>query len=235
MTDAPTDLLEYPVYGFQQVDRLLGLSGGTAKRWIDGYERGARFYPPVVRIERTGLEIVTWGEFVETRFLAEYRDKGVPMHRMRPAIDRLRDTFHPKYPLAHARPFVAGKELVLEMQESVGLERKLQLVVVRNDQIVLTEPAENFYRSVEYGGQDTDLVAERVKPHSDIADVVIEPLRQFGEPVIRGRNVRTDVIAEQFRAGESLEGLAEIYDISTAKIEAAVRYELYRNLAEPAA
>jgi uncharacterized protein (DUF433 family) len=235
MADTPMDLLEHPVYGFHQVDRVLGLSPGTAKRWIDGYERGKRFYPPVVRVDHTRVEIVTWGEFVETRFLAEYRDKGVPMHRMRPAIDRLRQTFHPKYPLAYARPFVAGRELVLEMQESVGLERRLQLVVVRNDQIVLTEPAENFYRSVEYGGPENDQVAERVKPHPDISDVVVEPLRQFGEPVIRGRGVRTEVIAEQFRAGESLEAIAEIYELPIRMVEAAVRYELYRNLTESAA
>ena len=33
--------LDRDVYGMGQVDRLLGLSRGTACRWIDGYERGA--------------------------------------------------------------------------------------------------------------------------------------------------------------------------------------------------
>lgn len=32
-------LLYRDVYGMGQVDRLLGLSRGTAFRWIDGYER----------------------------------------------------------------------------------------------------------------------------------------------------------------------------------------------------
>jgi hypothetical protein len=30
-------LLDRPTYAFAQVDRLLGLHGGTARRWIDGY------------------------------------------------------------------------------------------------------------------------------------------------------------------------------------------------------
>ena len=34
------NLLERDVYGLSQVDRLLGLKGGTAKRWIEGYTRG---------------------------------------------------------------------------------------------------------------------------------------------------------------------------------------------------
>lgn len=67
------DLLARPLYGMTQVDRLLALRRGTARRWIDGYERLVRSYPPVVREESTGDEMVTWGEFVETRFLAEYR------------------------------------------------------------------------------------------------------------------------------------------------------------------
>jgi hypothetical protein len=64
------DLLERPVYGMGQVDYLLGLTPGTARRWIDGSKRGGRGYAPLVRVEPTGEEIVTWGEFVETRLLS---------------------------------------------------------------------------------------------------------------------------------------------------------------------
>src|SRR5829696_8702144 len=95
-----SNLLEREVYGLEQVDRLLGLRSGTARRWIDGYERRSRFYPPVVRIEPTGSEIVTWGEFVETRLLSEYRSAGALRRHMRPAIEQLRRLFHPVYPLA---------------------------------------------------------------------------------------------------------------------------------------
>ena len=87
------DLLARPVYGMAQVDRVLALRSGTARRWIDGYARGGRTYPPVVRLTTTGDDIVTWGEFAETRFLAEFRDAGVPLTRMRPAVERLRERF----------------------------------------------------------------------------------------------------------------------------------------------
>ena len=53
------DLLNRPTYGLAQVDRLLGLPGGTARRWIDGYERAGKRYPPVVRESSTGDEIAT--------------------------------------------------------------------------------------------------------------------------------------------------------------------------------
>jgi uncharacterized protein (DUF433 family)/transposase-like protein len=218
------DLLERPIYGVAQVDRLLGLSPGTARRWIDGYRRGGKGYPPVVRVEPTGDELVTWGEFVETRLLSEYRDAGVSLVRMRPAIDRLREQFHPRYPLAHSRPFldVAGRELVLRAQEDVGLDRELLLVVVRNDQVVLSQPAEQFIRSAEFDRRTQ--VVERLRPVAEIGEVVIDPLRQFGEPVVR--SVRTEVIAEQVRVGETIDGIAELYDLDRHLVEAALRYEL---------
>lgn len=221
-------LLERPLYGMAQVDRLLGLNPGTARRWIDGYKRGEKRYPPVVRLESTGDEIVTWGEFVETRLLSEYREAGVPLVRMRPAIDRLRERFDPHYPLAQARPYAAGRELVLEAQEAVGLELKLQLVVIRNDQIVLTEPALRFYRAATFASQNGagDGIVEQLHPVTEIDDVVIHPLRQFGEPVVR--SVRTEIIAEQVRAGEPIDAIAEFYELPRPTVEAALRYELIR-------
>ena len=72
MGDA-VSLLDRDTYGMGQVDRLLGLSRGTAFRWIDGCERRGRRYEPLVRVTATGSETVTWGEFVEVRLVSEYR------------------------------------------------------------------------------------------------------------------------------------------------------------------
>jgi len=219
-----SDLLDRPLYSIPQVDRLLGLTGGTARRWIEGYERAGRRYPPLIRTELTSEELVTWGEFVETRLLSEYREAGVPVLHMRPAIEKLREGFNTRYPLAHAHPFldVEGRELVMRAQTAVGLEAPLQLVVIRNEQLVLANRAKQFVDSVEY----KDDVAERVHPAPDLQDVVIDPLRQFGEPVVR--SVPTEVIAEQVRAGDPPEMIMELYELNRRQIDAALRYELLR-------
>jgi hypothetical protein len=81
--------LERRVYAMADVDLYLGLPTGTSRRWIDGYERGRHYYPPVIRSERSGQESVTWGEFVETSLLARYRSRGVSLQRLRPAVQRL--------------------------------------------------------------------------------------------------------------------------------------------------
>jgi uncharacterized protein (DUF433 family) len=226
------DLLDRPVYGMSTVDRVLGLTTGTARRWIDGYRRGGRVYSPVVREVSTGEEVVTWGEFVEARLLAEFRDAGVAMLRMRPAVERLREELNTRYPLASARTWLSsdGRELVRRIQDDVDLDRRLSLVVVRSGQEVLdwSEPARDFNASTEWEPSDGNQVIRRLRPVSDVQEVVLDPLVAFGEPTLRGRGVRTEVIAELVRAGDSTDSIAETYELGREQVEAAVRYELMR-------
>ncbi|HTW11303.1 MAG TPA: DUF433 domain-containing protein [Solirubrobacteraceae bacterium] len=222
------DLLLRPVYSLPQVDRVLGLHAGTARRWIDGYDRSGKHYEPVVREETTGDEAVTWGEFVETRLLSEYRDAGVPMVHMRPAVIALREELQTQYPLASARTWldVQGQELVRKVQEKVGLEQRLALVVVRTGQQVMwSNEADAFSRSIEWTEHTVNGQVERLRADVDFPDVVLDPLRGFGEPVIRGRNVATEILGELYNAGETVQGLAETYELDPALVDEAVRYE----------
>jgi uncharacterized protein (DUF433 family) len=214
-------LLDRAIYSYADVDRLVGLRAGTARRWLEGYQRLGRFYDPVLRAKSSGSDAVTWGEMVEARLLAEFRDHKVPVQRMRPAILKLREEFGP-YPLAHARPFldVEGRELVKVVQEQVGLERVLQLVVVRDGQYLLTDAAERFRSAVDYDGT----VAGRIRPNRRTPEVIMDPRRAFGQPAVR--NVRTDSLAEDYRAGTSRDELAELYDLSLHQVDEAIRFEL---------
>nr|WP_170285623.1 DUF433 domain-containing protein [Microbacterium rhizomatis] len=159
---------------------------------------------------------------VEARLLAEFRSHQVPIQRLRPAVVRLREEFG-RYPLAHARPFldVEGRELVRAVQEEVGVDGSLRLVVVRNGQTLLAEATQRFNDTVRY--DDSGVVA-RLTPIARTPEVVMDPLRTFGQPAVR--NVRTDTIAEAFRAGTSREELADLYELSLDQVDAAIRFEL---------
>ena len=226
------DLQDRPVYGFGQVDRILGVKSGTSERWIDGYRRAGKTHPPVIRPEQTGDEIVTWGEFVEARFLAEYRDAGVPLIKMRPAVEKLREELNTRYPLASAQTWLAveGRELVRKVQEDVGLDRRLLLVVVRTDQQMLdwSPPAQEFADSLHWQtagkGRNKRQVVGSLSPDPAIRDVVVDPLQRFGEPSTHG--VPTEVIRELYAAGDPIEMIAELYSLPRPVVEAAVRYEL---------
>jgi uncharacterized protein (DUF433 family) len=223
------DLLERPTYAMRDIDLLLRLPYGTARRWIDGYRVQGRTYAPVVRIEATGEEVVTWGEFVEARLLAEYRRGGALMINMRRSVERLRQELGAKYPLAHAHTWIQpeGRELVRRIQLDAQIPSSYLLVVARNDQLVLSHQAETFVESVDFStGLTEDPVVERVFPRPDLKDVVFDPQRKSGLPVIFGRGIPTAIIAEQVRAGDSVASIAEAYELTRTQVESAIRYEL---------
>ena len=93
------------------------------------YRRGGVQYPPVIREHTTGNDIVTWGEFVELGYLREYRRQGVPLQRLRPVIDELRERLDTPYPLATAQPYALGRELVLDVQERNELPSSIAIVI----------------------------------------------------------------------------------------------------------
>ncbi len=217
--------LERPVYGFPQVDDVLGLRGGTAKRWIDGYERRGREYPPVVREQRLDNALVTWGEFVETRLLAAYRDAGVPMLRMRPVVEGLRQRFGVRYPLATIRPYLdEDLRLVYEVQEEAQLEHSMRLVVeAASGQYVLAPDVRRFRKVAVFEDIEGANVIARFRPLGADRQVVIDPVRRFGSAVVR--STPTDVIAELVRAGEPVEWVAEQYDLTLEQVLDALEYE----------
>lgn len=215
---AAVALLERDVYGMGQVDRLLGLSRGTASRWIDGYDRRGRHYEPLVRVTATGSETVTWGEFVEARLISEYRRLGVSVFRMRPAIMALRDEFGTDYPLAAAQPFLSGegRELVMRVQQETNLQPSLRFVVRSGQTILPSLEVHRFQQAADYD----DAIVRRFR----IADnVVIDPEYSSGEPTIAGRRLRVATVAESIAVGEHRDTVAEMWEITLQAVEDAVR------------
>ena len=66
--------------------------------------------------------------------------------------------------------------------------------------------------------------------HSDTRDspriIVIQPGLAFGRPVIAGTGIPTEIIAERYKAGDSVKELAADYDRQETEIEEAIRCEL---------
>lgn len=213
-------ILERELYSTSEAARLLHLPPVTLRRWLEGSARKGVFYEPVLRSERTERDVVTWGEFIEAGLLREYRNRGVPLQKMRPVIGRLRDELGVPYPLAHARPYVNGRELVQAIQTEERLDERLWVVVTDpRGQLVLADPAERFIEKVDFG----DEVAEKLYPSGRQSPVSIDPARSFGIPTVRG--IRTENVVELFRAGESLGAIADAFDLDVADVEAALRYE----------
>lgn len=222
MTKNVVSILERPVYGVAEAAGLLGLRPDRTRAWLDGYERQGVHYAPVIRVEPTDDEVVTWGEFVELGYLREYRRNRVPLQRLRPVIDELRREFNTPYPLATAKPFIYGRELVFELQQRNDLPQSIAIVISTGQTIALATGAQQFFKKVEFDPPgDGDV--RRLRPAGAASPVVIDPLVRFGRPTVHG--VATERLWELHDAGEAVHEIAAGYDMTEELVRAAVAYE----------
>jgi uncharacterized protein (DUF433 family) len=93
--------------------------------------------------------------------------------------------------------------------------------VVRNNQDAFNEVVEGYLRRLDFGD---DGYAQLIHlPAYDAADVVVDPMRGFGQPIFARGKARVGDALALFRAGEPLEVVAEEYGIPPEQLEDAVR------------
>ena len=218
-------ILERTLYDEQLAAVLLGVSPSTLHWWLEGRKQGSKVYAPVLRAEPTGSREVTWGEFVEARFLREYRRTlEVPLPSIRAFVGYLRENLNTRYPLATARPWVgAGRRLLIEAQASTELPADLWAAYEpHSGQALLTAPAQSYLERVEFETEGGEAVI-RVYPDGKDSPVIIDPEVRFGSPSVSG--IPTESLSELVRAGDSIEMVSDDFDLPLGTVIAALRYE----------
>jgi uncharacterized protein (DUF433 family) len=216
-------ILDREMYTEAEAARLLTVPQSTLNYWLEGgVRRGGKVYRPVIRLEPRGSrQAVTWAEFIEAGLLREYRrTHNVPMVELRAFIDIVRLQYQVPYPLAHHRPFVSGRELLIQAQDEVGLDADFCLVSLVRGQTLLTPAADSFVKRVTWH----DDVATQWRPHDDPKSPVrIDPDVRYGRPAIRG--ISTEALWEHEQAGETTDDIADEFNLSAEAVRWAIAYE----------
>ncbi len=218
-------VLDRPVMAAREAARQLRIPPSTLTHWLEGGVRAGRRYDPVLRERPTGSSDITWGEFVEARYLRAYRrDKNVSMQSLRPFISSLREEFGVPYPLAHFKPFVGPRRrFLLELQDQLQLPGHLRVVYeYPSGQVILDPRADDFLDRVDFA-DDEDMPAVRIHPAGRQSPVVMQPSRSSAAATVRG--VRTENLAELADAGLAVEEISEDFGLSVAEVKAALAYE----------
>lgn len=234
--DLSTDDLRIavPLYTVAQAARALGVPAATFGTWARGYER----HPPG-RPSYSGDPIVTafpsrgslypsvpFIGLVEGMVLAAIRRSGVPLQRIRPALDALSKEIGVTHALASKRLYTDGAEVLFDFAEHDKDERVSNalkdLVVIRSGQRVFTDIVSEYLTRISYDPKDTFARMIRL-PEYQRAEVLVDPDRSFGQPIFASGGVRVADVMDRFWAGEDLDEVAEDFGVPRSDIEDVVR------------
>jgi len=219
---------ELAAYSLTEASRYLLIPRVTLRSWVAGRnyptDSGPKFFRPIIELPdeaRAGLSFIN---LVEAHVLdAIRRHHQIPLTKIRQAIDYLRKHSSSKHPLAEQRFETDGLDLFID--------RYGQLInVTQSGQIALRELLKAHLQRVEH---DATGAAIRLYPFTRKRDleeprvVVIDPHISYGRAVLVGTGIPTAIVAERYKAGESIDELAEDYGRQRNEIEEAIRCELW--------
>jgi uncharacterized protein (DUF433 family) len=221
------DLRQLPAYAISEAAGYLQLPTSTLRSWLLGVRnydaRGtARLFKPVIEIADPKKKQMSFINLVEAFVLAGIRrEHEVPLPKVRKALDYVRRSFGTRRPLAEEQFETDGADLFVEKYcalVGVSQEGQLQMRELIRDRL------KRVHRDPK--GLPEKIVLFRAAGAGEgRADVIIDPKRSFGRPVLDGLGVRTTVVFERFMAGDNIEVLARDYAVPAQAVQDAIRCE----------
>ena len=183
---------------------------------------GDRAHPLITAFPRRGRQAtVPFIGFAEAYVLSAFRRAGVPMQRIRPAVDALAKTIGIEHALASRQLYTDGAEVLYDYAADRGEADLLELVVVRTGQHQFSEVVRDYLRRVTYGG---DGWASKVRlPSYDRAEVIVDPRIAFGLPLVVHGGARVEDLVDRFVAGDSVADIADDFGVPAQEVEDVIR------------
>lgn len=219
------DPSEMPAYGIRDAARYLQMPPATLKSWVLGRDyptkTGTQHFEPIITLPEPKLPLLSFYNLAEAHVLNAFRkDYRIELRKIRAAIDYVTEQFGWQHPLLQQRFETNGVDLFIDrlgrVEDASG-----------RGQIVM-DYVRAYFRRLER----VDSIVVRLWPFTRtmIAEspktVFIDPRVSFGRPSLVGCNVPTAIIAERYKAGESIESLAQDYGCDHLEIEEGLRCEI---------
>lgn len=224
---AVADIREIPTYTVREAALYLRIPMATLRSWVLGRayptSEGRGFFKPVIAIPSAKPPLLSFMNLVEAHVLAATRRQHqLPLDNVRRALHYLQKEYPSRHPLADQNFETDGLDLFIEQYGRL-------INISQEGQLAIKDLLKAYLRRIERAADGLPIKLypfTRKGQTEEPKAVVIDPLVSFGRPVLSGTGIATSMIAERYKAGESIQELAEDYGRQTNEIEEAIRYEL---------
>jgi uncharacterized protein (DUF433 family) len=215
---------EKPLYSISEAASYVGVPRSTFETWARGYVRHPRGRRPtqgnplLTTVPGPGLTIPFIG-LAEGMVLAAFRDTGLPLQRIRPALERLRAEGELEHALASDRLYSDGAQVLYDYAREHGDKQLRLLTVVVSGQAVFHQVIERYLKRITYQG---GWAARLVLPITEEPLLEVDPGRAFGQPVFLHGGSRLADVRNRIAAGEDEAAVAQDYGVPLEDVRAAL-------------
>lgn len=195
------------IYLTSDVARILNLPYHKVYQCMRGFWQGYAF-------GKEGNRAVNFYSLIEFYIFYQCRQNGMSAQQFKKLHTRLSQTLKTRYPFAHHKISTDYKQFWAEVDGNlVKADGKQQF-----DFLPLMA---NFLHNLSYGKNN---MASQFFPLGKKVKVVVDPLYQFGQPVVSGTNIKTKSLFNLHLGGESLKTIGLLYNISEGKVRDAIKF-----------
>jgi len=215
--------LGYGVYTVPDISKLLGIDRRKVNRYILEYwdERtGRKLFNDSYSWETDkSTKAVNFYVLIELFTFFRLQELGVKTRKILKSREQMAEELKVEYPFASAQLLTDGNKIWYKFEEDI-------VNADGSSQTNFVKIIESFARKVDFC---PDNLAKRFYPAGKSSSIVVDPHHQFGQPVIKGTNVNTEVIFSMYQSGEPLKAISILYDLTEKEVNDAVNF--YRKAA----
>lgn len=205
-----------PLLTPRETARHLQIPESTIYYWLSEQAAGAPLVHQVTP-EKRGWASVPFVAVIEAYVLRTLRvDHRLKKSTIRDAAAAIRRAFDTPYGLATKRIATDGIDIFIE---HAGQE----LARAFDGQAPIREMIESDLKFIAWDADDGTPNRLRLRQYSDVAPVIIDPRFAWGAPVIEANRVPVDAVVDLWRAGESIQTVADEYGLTSEQAEAICR------------
>lgn len=210
-----------PVYTIAQAAKLAGTTPSTVRRWLFGYHQPGHRMAPVLGPDRQEA-LLSFLDLIEVIVVAAFRQRDIPLDRLRRAHKFAADVLGLQYPFATLR-FKTDGAHVLHQFDAENPDGPL--LALDRGQWVLPGTVVESIEKFDY----TRTWVARWFPEGKAVPIVVDPRISAGKPTVVHRGVTVETLYRRWKAGQSVEFIAADFqlprDTIAQVLECVARHE----------
>ncbi len=211
--------LGYGIYTIPDISRLLKVDRRKVARYISEYwdeKIGRKLFSETYSWSvNQRNKAVNFYVLIELFTFFKLQELGVKAKTILKARTSIAKELNIDYPFASSKLLTDGKRIWYKFEDAI-------VNADGSSQTNFVKIIEDFAINVDFSR--TTFLAEKYWPLGRNINVVVDPHRQFGQPIIEGTSINAEVIYSMYKSGEPIDTISILYDLTEKEVNDAINF-----------